>query len=30
MLNEIEVDPGNLSDKNRQLYIELTNKQLEI
>ena len=30
MLNDLEVDPGKLSDKNRQLYIELTNKQLEI
>ena len=30
MLKDIDVEPGKLSDKNRQLYILLTSKQLEI
>jgi len=30
MVKELEVDPGTLSEKNRELYLELTSKQLKI
>ena len=30
MLKDIDVEPGKLSDKNQQLYIELNDKQVEI
>ena len=30
MLKDIEIEPGRLSDKNQQLYTELTDKQVKI